>query len=150
LLAVDDESRIGALRFRDEHGDYQGCADDGNTRTPPLLELRHLLAATHAVEMSTETVQDLAYLRGRATSLGGLRPKCSLRDDDGGLALAKFSSVTGFHDCVLRCGPWTVTQPYCEITDSAPCPSFPRRSCSYSNATQIPKAKLHDKSTIRI
>jgi len=33
-------------------------------------------------------------LRGRATSLGGLRPKCSVRDTDGRLAIAKFPSVT--------------------------------------------------------
>lgn len=94
LLAVDDESRIGALRFRDEAGLFQGGADDGDRRTPPLLELRHLLAASRAVELSAETARDLEYLRGRATSLGGLRPKCSVRDDDGGLAIAKFPSVT--------------------------------------------------------
>jgi serine/threonine-protein kinase HipA len=93
LLAVDDESRIGALRFRDESGHFQGRAEDGKARTPPLLELRHLLAATRAVETSTETAADLDYLRGRGTSLGGLRPKCSLRDDDGHLAIGKFPSV---------------------------------------------------------
>ncbi len=93
LLAVDDESRVGALRFRDEEGRFQGGGDDGDRRTPPLLELGQLLSASRAVEMSIETAQDLAYLRGRATSLGGLRPKCSVRDDDGQLAIAKFPSV---------------------------------------------------------
>ncbi len=93
LLAVDDESRVGSLRFRDEAGRFQGGDRDDARRTPPLLELRHLLAASHAVEMSTETAEDLAYLRGRATSLGGLRPKCSIRDDDGHLAIGKFPSV---------------------------------------------------------
>jgi len=93
LLAVDDESRVGALRFRDEEGLFQGTSGDGGRRTPPLLELRQLLASSQAVETSTETAQDLDYLRGRATSLGGLRPKCSLRDDDGHLAIGKFPSV---------------------------------------------------------
>ena len=93
LLAVDDESRIGALRFRDEKGIFQGASDDGGRRTPPLLELRQLIASSQAVETSTETAKDLAYLRGRATSLGGLRPKCSLRDTDGQLAIGKFPSV---------------------------------------------------------
>lgn len=93
LLAVDDESRVGALRFRDEEGRFQGGAEDDRRRTPPLLEIGHLLSASRAVEMSAETGQDLAYLRGRATSLGGLRPKCSVRDDDGRLAIAKFPSV---------------------------------------------------------
>lgn len=93
LLAVDDESRVGALRFRDEQGRYQGGVGEDGRRTPPLLELGHLLSASRAVETSVETEQDLAYLRGRATSLGGLRPKCSVRDDDGHLAIAKFPSV---------------------------------------------------------
>ena len=42
-----------------------------------------------------ETAADLAYLRGRATSLGGLRPKCTVTDDDGMLAIGKFPSVRG-------------------------------------------------------
>jgi serine/threonine-protein kinase HipA len=93
LLAVDDESRVGALRFRDEDGIFQGTSADGARRTPPLLELGQLLAASRAVELSEETAADLEYLRGRGTSLGGLRPKCSVRDDDGHLAIAKFPSA---------------------------------------------------------
>ncbi len=34
-----------------------------------------------------------AYLRGRGTSLGGLRPKCTVLDDDGRLSIGKFPSV---------------------------------------------------------
>ncbi len=93
LLAVDDESRMGALRFQDENGQFQGGNDADDRRTPPLLELEHLISASRAVEMSVETEQDLAYLRGRGTSLGGMRPKCSIRDNDGHLAIAKFPSV---------------------------------------------------------
>jgi len=93
LLAVDDESRIGALRFLDEGGLFQGGAYDSERRTPPLLELHQLIVSSQAVETSTETAEDLAYLRGRATSLGGLRPKCSIRDTDGHLAIGKFPSV---------------------------------------------------------
>ena len=101
LLAVDDESRIGALRFRDEEGLFQRMSNDRERRTPPLLELHQLLASSHAIENSTETAQDLAFLRGRATSLGGLRPKCSLRDSDGQLAIGKFPSVTD-QRCVTK------------------------------------------------
>jgi serine/threonine-protein kinase HipA len=93
LLAVDDVSRLGALRFRDEQGVCQASSGEGQRRAPPLLELRHLLSASRAVEMSAETEADLAYLRGRGTSLGGLRPKCSILDDDGHLAIGKFPSV---------------------------------------------------------
>jgi serine/threonine-protein kinase HipA len=60
---------------------------------PPLIELRHLLASSRAVETSSETAADLEYLRGRGTSLGGLRPICSVLDADGCLAIGKFPSV---------------------------------------------------------
>ncbi|MBA3684834.1 MAG: type II toxin-antitoxin system HipA family toxin [Planctomycetes bacterium] len=93
LLAVDDVSRLGALRLRDEHGDFQASADAGRHRAPPLIELRHLISASRAVEASTETAEDLAYLRGKGTSLGGLRPKCSVIDDDGRLSIGKFPSI---------------------------------------------------------
>ena len=93
LLSVDDVSRVGALRLRDEDGHYQRTVDEGRRTTPPLIELGHLLAATRAVETNTETEADLAYLRGRGTSLGGLRPKCSVLDEDGRLAIGKFPSV---------------------------------------------------------
>jgi serine/threonine-protein kinase HipA len=94
LLAVDDVSRIGAIRLQDENGQYQRMVGDGERTTPPLIELAQLLAATRAVETNTETAADLAYLQGRGTSLGGLRPKCTIVDEDGRLAIGKFPSVT--------------------------------------------------------
>lgn len=94
LCAVDDFSRIGALRLRDAKRRYLRTAEPGQRATPPLLELEKMLAASRAVEMSTETAEDLNYLIGKGTSLGGMRPKCSLLDDDGALALGKFPSVT--------------------------------------------------------
>jgi serine/threonine-protein kinase HipA len=93
LLAVDDGNRVGALRFRDEAGAFQRAAEPGRRTAPPLLELQHLMSASRAVETETETAADLAYLRGRGTSLGGLRPKCSVVDEDGMLAIGKFPSV---------------------------------------------------------
>ena len=93
LLAVDDGNRVGALRYRDEAGVFQRAVEPGRRTAPPLLELRHLMSASRAVETETETAADLAYLRGRGTSLGGLRPKCSVVDDNGMLAIGKFPSV---------------------------------------------------------
>ena len=93
LLAVDDVSRVGALRFRDEQGVFCRPSEPGRRSVPPLVELRQLLASTRAVETASETAADLEYLRGRGTSLGGLRPKCSVMDDDGLLAIGKFPSV---------------------------------------------------------
>lgn len=94
LLSVDDYSRMGALRFRDEHGRFQRAPEPGRRTAPPLIELHHLLAASRAVETKTETAEDLAYLLGRGTSLGGLRPKCTVVDDHGRLAIGKFPSVS--------------------------------------------------------
>ncbi len=93
LLAVDDFSRIGALRFQDESGVFQRGGGKGKRTAPPLLELDSLLRATRAVETDTETAADLEYLRGRGTSLGGLRPKCTVVDKDGSLSIGKFPSV---------------------------------------------------------
>jgi len=94
LLAVDDVSRVGALRFRDEEGVFQRAQEEGRRAAPPLIELGHLLSASRAVEANKETAQDLAYLRGRGTSLGGMRPKCTVIDDDGALSIGKFPSIT--------------------------------------------------------
>jgi serine/threonine-protein kinase HipA len=94
LLAVDDFSRVGSLRFKDEQGRFCRSAESGRRTVPPLVELGQLLHATRAVEMENETAADLEYLRGRGTSLGGLRPKCSVIDDDGHLAIGKFPSVS--------------------------------------------------------
>jgi serine/threonine-protein kinase HipA len=94
LLAVDDVSRVGALRFRDEDGVFQRAQEEGRRTAPPLIELGHLLSASRAVEANKETAADLAYLRGRGTSLGGMRPKCTDIDDDGALSVGKFPSIT--------------------------------------------------------
>ena len=50
LLAVDDGNRVGALRFRDEAGIFQRAAEPGRRTAPPLLELKHLISASRAVE----------------------------------------------------------------------------------------------------
>jgi serine/threonine-protein kinase HipA len=94
LLLVDDSSRVGALRFQDEQGVFCRATEAGRRAAPSLLELGHLLAATRAVETESETAADLAYLLGRGTSLGGMRPKCTVVDDDGMVAIGKFPSVT--------------------------------------------------------
>ncbi len=94
LLAVDDVSRVGALRFRDENGVFQRAQEEGRRTAPPLIELGALLHASRAVEANEETAADLAYLRGRGTSLGGMRPKCTVIDDDGALSIGKFPSIT--------------------------------------------------------
>jgi serine/threonine-protein kinase HipA len=93
LLAVDDFSRVGAVRFRDEAGVFRRAQEEGRRTAPPLIELGALLNASRAVEANKETAADLAYLRGRGTSLGGMRPKCTVIDEDGALSIGKFPSI---------------------------------------------------------
>lgn len=93
LCAVDDFSRIGALRLRNDTGVFLRTTAQGLRAAAPLLELEHMFAASRAVERSQESLQDLHYLLGKGTSLGGMRPKCTVLDDDGTLALGKFPSV---------------------------------------------------------
>jgi serine/threonine-protein kinase HipA len=89
LLLVDDEVRQGALRFaRSEGGPFLREADA--KRIPPLLELPKLLSATEHVLADQDTDEDLRLLFAPGSSLGGARPKASVREKDGGLAIAKF------------------------------------------------------------
>ena len=94
LLEVDDPSRIGALRFADEEGVFRRAIEDNARSVPPMIELAHLIAATRAVETNQETADDLRFLRGRGTSLGGLRPKATIIDEKGRLSIGKFPSVS--------------------------------------------------------
>ena len=89
LLLVDDETRMGALRFAAQEGGpfLREAADH---RTPPLIELPALLAASEHVYDEEESEEDLRLLLAPGSSLGGARPKASVRDRDGQLAIAKF------------------------------------------------------------
>lgn len=96
LLSVDDFSRVGSLRFQDAEdgeGKFLRTTENGHRTAPPFVELSHLISATRAVENNTETTSDLAYLRGRGTSLGGMRPKCTVVDEKGLLSIGKFPSI---------------------------------------------------------
>ena len=90
LLLVDDEARQGALRLAEqEGGPFLQPHDDGQ-RIPPLIALPRLLAASDRVLDDEETDEDLKLLFAPGSSLGGARPKASVRLRDGSLAIAKF------------------------------------------------------------
>jgi serine/threonine-protein kinase HipA len=89
LLGVNDEARQGALRFSDSpEGPF--LAPKEYRAIPPLVDLPELLSATERFIDEDETAEDLRLLLGPGSSLGGARPKASVRDDDGRLAIAKF------------------------------------------------------------
>ena len=97
LLGVHDETRLGALRFRDAE---EGPFIDSDTRlaAPPIASLRELQAASLRFEehVNEEEHPDyehwLSQLFAPGTSLGGARPKASVRDERGVLCMAKFPS----------------------------------------------------------
>jgi serine/threonine-protein kinase HipA len=89
LMLVDDEARQGALRFVEQEGG-PFLADQDQTKIPPLIELPRLLSAAEHVVDDKDSDEDLRLLLGPGSSLGGARPKASVRDRDGHLAIAKF------------------------------------------------------------
>jgi serine/threonine-protein kinase HipA len=89
LLMVDDEARQGALRFAEREGG-PFLAAHGAFKIPPLIELPRLLSAAEHVMNDTDTDEDLSLLLAPGSSLGGARPKASVRDRGGHLAIAKF------------------------------------------------------------
>ena len=100
LLLVDDEARQGALRFATEPaGPF--LAEPRSARIPPLVELPRLLASAERVGDDAEGDEDLRLLLGPGSSLGGARPKASVRDTEGHLSIAKFPHVQDEVDVVL-------------------------------------------------
>ena len=89
LLRVNDTARLGALRFSESEGGVFRTPDDV-APIPPLVELPALLNASDAVLADNESAAALRLLLAPGSSLGGARPKASVRDADGRLAVAKF------------------------------------------------------------
>jgi len=89
LLMVEDEARQGALRFAEQEGG-PFLAAHGPSKIPLLIELPRLLSAAEHVLADSDTDEDLRLLLAPGSSLGGARPKASVRDRDGSLAIAKF------------------------------------------------------------
>jgi len=96
LLGVYDEHRIGALRFKlNPEADFLSA--DKALAAPPWASLRDLeyaslqLAADHE-EADEEAIKWLNLLIAPGASLGGARPKASIKDAQGSLWIAKFPS----------------------------------------------------------
>jgi serine/threonine-protein kinase HipA len=89
LLMVDDEARQGALRFAKSEG-ASFVREGGQARIPPLIELPRLLAAAEHFAEEQETEEEIRLLLALGSSLGGARPKASVRSADGQLLIAKF------------------------------------------------------------
>ncbi len=89
LMAIDDRTRLGAMRLKRE-GDEDFGHETGPFRIPPLVQLPALLNAANAIHGNTETAEDIKLLLNEGSPLGGARPKAAVIDTDGSLSLAKF------------------------------------------------------------
>ena len=89
LLGVTDTVRQGALRLAQAEGG-PFVAPERPWGVPPLVELPALLAATDRFLADQESADDLRLLLAPGSSLGGARPKASVRDPQGALLIAKF------------------------------------------------------------
>lgn len=89
LLMVNDEARQGALRFSQDGG-KSFCAPPGTTPIPPLVNLSRLLHAADHFCRDDENAEDLQLLLAPGSSLGGARPKASVKDKSDQLCIAKF------------------------------------------------------------
>jgi serine/threonine-protein kinase HipA len=96
VLALDDVARVGALRFRLNAKSPFLAAATG--KLPPLVRLSALLRATDAIHNETETAQDLRFLLGAGSPLGGARPKSAVSLADDRLAIAKFPKPDDMRD----------------------------------------------------
>ena len=90
LLAADDVTRQGALRYLDEAGRPLARTYPPTPRLAELDELRRLTGL--GVDDLNRDPDAWERLLGSAGSLGGARPKASVRDERGNLMIAKFTS----------------------------------------------------------
>lgn len=106
ILGVNDESRVGGLRFKKENGEeYLSVNDSFNV--PPFESLRKLQHASLEFEKNEnpDETKWLKMLLEPGSSLGGARPKATVQDTDGSLWVAKFGSKNDDYDV----GAWEIT-----------------------------------------
>ena len=104
LLQIDDTTRMGALRLRQDD-QYLGT-EYADEPVPPLAYLREFVDMAQEYErqdMQGCTVREewLLNLYKQGSSLGGARPKANVRDTDGSLWIAKIPSVSDDYDVAL-------------------------------------------------
>ena len=115
LLGAYDQTRVGALRFKEsENGPF--LSDDKETAAPPWATLRALEEASRQFEKDDNYLNDkwLKQLLKPGSSLGGARPKATIEDEQGNLWIAKFPSKNDeynvgawekvVHDLAKLCG----------------------------------------------
>ena len=95
LLGVQDESRMGALRFKlNQDGSF---LNNSKLSIPHWAKIKELQHAAHEIELNDdddEVKQWLDILVAPGSSLGGARPKANILDEENHPWIAKFPSNT--------------------------------------------------------
>ncbi len=92
LLGVNDESRMGGLRFKLQEKE-SFLNNDKARPTPPwssVRELQHGISLIESNKDNKEVRKWLSILLAPGSSLGGARPKANIMDEKGNLWIAKF------------------------------------------------------------
>lgn len=105
LTGIDDASRMGGFRFKEEPSGEFICVRE-SLKIPPLTDIRELVAASKEFEKSEEAniLPDRKWLKQLVqpgSSLGGARPKASVTDAAKALYVAKFPSRKDDYDVGL-------------------------------------------------
>ena len=90
LLMARDATRLGALRYSVDGGETFESAPNGDV--PTLVDLPRLVESARRAVSDEPTDEDLELLTRAGTSMGGARPKATVRSEDGALHLAKLPS----------------------------------------------------------
>ncbi|MEE8722927.1 MAG: type II toxin-antitoxin system HipA family toxin, partial [Eggerthellaceae bacterium] len=99
LAGVSDGTRQGALRIWDEKGTVLAPAESG---VPREVDIPSLLSASDLAASDLDA--DVRDLIEAGSSLGGARPKASIKAEDGTLCIAKFPKAT--EDEIVDSGAW--------------------------------------------
>ncbi len=96
LLGVNDETRMGALRFK-TNDEENYLSDSEEIKAPPFTSIRELAQACSKLEdenffQDEEAQKWLMMLMAPGSSLGGARPKANVTSPEGQLWIAKFPS----------------------------------------------------------
>ncbi|MBY6061725.1 type II toxin-antitoxin system HipA family toxin [Microbacterium esteraromaticum] len=96
LRRVGDAERLGALRVSID-GEYQSPPGD---KTARLTDLPKLIEAARAFERGEEIPADKLMLLQAGTSMGGARPKATVLNSHGQLAIAKLPARDDYGDAM--------------------------------------------------
>lgn len=143
LLGVYDEHRMGGLRFKTDP-EAEFLSDQKSLASPPWTTLRELEHASLELEKEDmeddETLKWLNMLIAPGSSLGGARPKASVKDPDGGLWIAKFPSGKDEHDV----GAWEMVA--LKIADDAGLKVYPTKAQKFAGQYHTFLSKRFDRT----